>query len=152
MADVVDAATRSRMMASIRGRDTGPEITLRRALFARGYRYTLHSAGLPGRPDLTLAKYRAVVMVNGCFWHGHDCKYFRLPATNTPFWKAKINGNAERDARNIKELRALGWRVMIVWECALRGRAESDIDLLLDQIERWLRTNKSMGEICLAVK
>ena len=112
---------RSRMMASIRSRDTTPELKVRRALFARGFRYRVNVKKLPGSPDLVFPGRRAVVLVHGCFWHSHQgCHYFRLPKTRTEFWSAKLAANAARDARDVERLRALGWRVAVVWECATR--------------------------------
>lgn len=137
MTDVVDAATRSRMMAGIRGRDTRPEIALRRELHARGFRFRLHERKLPGRPDLVLPKWRAAVLVHGCFWHRHpDCRYATMPATRPEFWSAKFAGNVERDARNHAALLLLGWRVATVWECALRG---DRIRYSVDALSEWLR-------------
>jgi DNA mismatch endonuclease, patch repair protein len=138
--DKVSPETRSRMMAGIRGKDTEPERLLRATLFARGYRYRINSPDLPGKPDIKLTKHRAAIFVHGCFWHGHDCRYFRPPASNSGFWKEKIVRNRERDLRNLEELRAAGWRVCVVWECLIRSRAfrerQSDlIDVLADWIE-----------------
>ena len=147
MADVVDAATRSRMMAGIRGKDTRPEMVLRRGLHARGFRYRLHDRRLPGRPDLTLAKHRAVIFVNGCFWHGHDCHLFRLPATRREFWQQKIEGNQARDAAARTALLANGWRVMSVWECALKGRARRPLDEVLDEVANWLANGGTEGSV-----
>jgi DNA mismatch endonuclease (patch repair protein) len=118
--DVVDAATRSRMMASIRGKDTTPELFLRRALHAQGFRYRLGGSGLPGKPDLVFASRKTVVLVHGCFWHRHNCKYFKWPGSNKAFWQVKLDGNFARDNRVKKELIKLGWRVLTVWECELR--------------------------------
>jgi DNA mismatch endonuclease (patch repair protein) len=118
MADIVDRATRSRMMAGIRGRDTKPEITVRRYLHRRGFRFRLRGRRLPGRPDIVLPKYAAVVMVHGCFWHSHNgCKYAYKPKSNKSFWREKLAGNAARDNVNRRRLAKLGWRVFTVWEC-----------------------------------
>ena len=123
-------ATRSRIMASIRGKDTKPEMKVRRHLHAAGLRFSLHRKDLPGRPDVVLRKHRAVVLVQGCFWHGHDCKAGKMPKTRVEWWAAKIARNKERDATNLGKLRALGWRVFEVWECELRtpGRLGSLVD------------------------
>lgn len=138
MTDVVDRETRSRMMAGIRGRDTRPEIALRRALHARGLRYRLHGAGLPGRPDLVLARHRAVVFVHGCFWHRHrECRYATTPATREAFWAAKFQANVARDKKVEAELLAMDWRVGIVWECALRRSATTE--RTADVVEAWIR-------------
>lgn len=117
-------------MASIRGKDTKPEMKVRRYLHAAGLCFSLHRKNLPGRPDIVLAKHRAVVLVQGCFWHGHDCKAGKMPKTRVEWWSAKIARNKERDATNLGKLRAMGWRVFEVWECDLRttGRLESLVD------------------------
>lgn len=122
MPDVVDKATRSRMMGGIRGKDTRPELSLRKALHARGFRYRLHGKTLPGKPDLVFPRYRAVCFVHGCFWHRHPgCRYTTTPATRHDFWQAKFAANVARDERNYHRLFQEGWRVAIVWECSLRG-------------------------------
>lgn len=138
MADIVDSATRSRMMSGIRGRDTKPEILVRSLLHRQGFRFRLQVSTLPGRPDLVLPRYHAVIFVHGCFWHGHDCPLFRLPATRTEFWRSKIEGNQNRDRRVREDLLASGWRVAVVWECALRG-AGRDVEGVVGQLADWLR-------------
>ena len=138
MADVVDAATRSRMMAGIRGRDTRPELVIRRGLHARGYRYRLHSRRLPGRPDLAFASRKAVIFVQGCFWHGHGCPLFKWPATRAEWWRAKIEATRERDRTARDRLAAMGWRQLRVWECALKGPRRRDPDAVLDEVAAWL--------------
>lgn len=120
MTDVVDAATRSRMMAGIRGKNTRPELFLRKNLHAMGFRYRLGGKGLPGKPDIVFPKLRVVIFVHGCFWHMHECKYFKLPATNSQFWLEKLEGNVQRDRRVVDELRSKGWTVLTVWECEFR--------------------------------
>lgn len=145
MADVVDTATRSRMMAGIRGRDTAPELALRRALHRAGLRFRVHAKELPGRPDIVLPRWRAVVQVHGCFWHRHPgCRYATSPATRPEFWTAKFAGNVERDARNHAALRALGWRVATVWECALARDEAADTALRLAD---WIRGDGEALEI-----
>lgn len=120
MADIVDRATRSRMMGSIRGRDTQPELMVRRFLHSTGLRFRLHDRRLPGRPDIVLPAHRSVVQVHGCFWHQHPgCPLAYIPASNRRFWSEKLAGNHERDVRDTKNLRALGWRVFTVWECEI---------------------------------
>lgn len=137
MADVVDTNTRSRMMAGIRGKDTSPEIRLRKALHRAGFRFRLHSARLPGRPDIVLPKYRTVVLVHGCFWHRHaGCRNASVPKTNAAFWEAKFARNVERDAVAVGRLRDIGWRVCIVWECAIRQRGEQAV---VGEIAAWLK-------------
>jgi len=121
VADIVDKKTRSRMMAGIGGKDTKPEMTLRRALYAAGFCYRLHDRKLPGRPDIVMRKRNVAIFVHGCFWHRHaGCRYATTPATRPEFWQEKFCQNVERDARNIEALRAAGWRVAVVWECGLK--------------------------------
>jgi DNA mismatch endonuclease, patch repair protein len=140
MVDVHDRRTRSRNMAAIRSTDTRPEKTLRTELFRAGLRYRLHVSDLPGRPDLVFARHKAVVFVHGCFFHAHDCRYFKWPATNVAFWKTKIEGNRARDVRNVEALRAEGWRIFVVWECELRQKErEKRIRALAAAIRRPVR-------------
>ena len=138
MADVVDPATRSRMMSGIRGKNTRPELMIRRALHARGFRYRLHCKDLPGKPDLCLPKYRAVIFVHGCFWHGHDCHLFKWPKTRAAFWEAKVRRNREVDEAALTRLTAEGWRVATVWECALKGRERLSLEEVVDRCAGWL--------------
>jgi len=140
--DKIDPSRRSLNMSHIRSTGTNPERIVRSALFKRGYRFRVNYKRIPGRPDITLPKYRAVIFVNGCFWHGHeDCINFHLPASRTEFWKKKIEGNIERDRKEYEELEAMGWRICIVWECRLRGRNETvSIDKEIDRIENWLKS------------
>lgn len=120
MTDFLSPAERSDRMSRIRGKDTQPELALRKALHGLGLRYRLHGAGLPGKPDLVFPRYRAVVFVHGCFWHHHaGCNIATTPKTNTPFWLAKFEKNVARDARVTAQLETLGWRVFVVWECEL---------------------------------
>lgn len=130
---------RRRCMSHIRGKDTKPEILVRRGLHARGFRFRLQERKLPGRPDLTLPKYGVAVMVNGCFWHGHEgCRYATNPKSNSEFWDAKIARNRHRDEVTTAHLEALGWTVITVWECELRGKetAQARIDALAEEIRR----------------
>lgn len=125
MADIFDPEKRSSIMSLIKGRDTVPELIVRKYLFGRGLRYRIHSPGLPGKPDIVLPKYKAVVFVHGCFWHGHDqsvCKISGIPKSNVQFWSSKISRNIERDAIHTSALEALGWKVLVVWECSLAAR------------------------------
>lgn len=130
-------------MRAIRHKDTSPELLIRRALHARGFRFRLHDKQLPGKPDLVFPRYRAVVFVNGCFWHGHSCSLFKLPKTRTDFWLAKIGGNVSRDAAAREALLAQGWRVATVWECALRGRHRPPMDDVIHGLAEWLVNNRS---------
>lgn len=121
--DMFTTQKRSRIMASIQSRNTRPEIIVRRFLFSRGFRFRLHDRKLPGSPDIILPKYRTVIFINGCFWHGHEgCHLYRLPKTNTDFWEAKIMRNRQRDHRDMLLLQEKGWKVLVVWECEIRAR------------------------------
>ena len=140
MADIVDRETRSRMMSGIRGSNTKLELLVRRALHAKGFRFRLGGAGLPGRPDLVLPRYTTAIFVHGCFWHGHDCPLFRLPKTRREFWRNKIDSNKSRDERVLGQLADMGWRTNVVWECSLRGVGESDRTVFFDALSTWIRT------------
>ena len=139
MPDKLTPEQRRRCMSSIRGKDTKPEILVRQGLHARGFRFRLQERKLPGRPDLTLPKYGVAVMVNGCFWHGHEgCRYATRPQSNSEFWDAKIARNRHRDEVTGAHLEALGWTVITVWECELKGKeaAMARIDALAEEIRR----------------
>ena len=138
--DVVEPAVRSRMMRGIRGSDTKPELIVRQFLHAHGFRFRLHVAGLPGKPDLVLPRFRAVVFVNGCFWHAHPgCRYFKAPATRPDFWTDKMAKNRLRDERVVAQLKGSGWRVAQVWECYLRARLD------LKPLAEWIRDTGNSG-------
>ncbi|WP_404835393.1 very short patch repair endonuclease [Aeromonas media] len=147
--DIVDASTRSKQMSGIRSIDTAPDLLIRSMLHKAGFRFRLHTITLPGKPDLWLARYRAVIEVNGCFWHGHGhgCHLYKLPATRTEFWQAKISANSNRDSRHLAELKLLGIRRLIVWECALKGRYRHDPERLLEVIAWWLTSYCESAEI-----
>ncbi|MEO1989241.1 MAG: very short patch repair endonuclease [Martelella sp.] len=147
MVDTVSPEVRSRMMSGIRGKDTKPEIVIRKALHAAGFRYRLHDRRLPGKPDMVFPKYRAVLFIHGCFWHGHDCHLFRLPSTRAEFWKAKIEGNVARDRAATEQLQTAGWRVGTVWECALKGREKLEFAAVAGQLADWLRSDGSAIEL-----
>ena len=130
MADVMTPEQRSRCMAAIKGKDTKPEMIVRKYLFSRGLRFRVQVKKLPGNPDIVLPKYKTVIFVNGCLWHGHEgCKYFRLPKSNVEFWKEKIERNIERDRESMQALLDLGWKVIRVWECELRNKANREVTL-----------------------
>lgn len=150
MIDIVDRQTRARMMSGVRSKNTQPEMVIRKALHQRGYRYRLHDKSLPGRPDLVFPGKKAVIQVQGCFWHMHGCHLFRWPSTRVDFWQQKIEGNARRDQRNLFLLNAAGWRVLTVWECALKGPHRLDLDKLVDEIERWICSGKGNQELSSA--
>jgi DNA mismatch endonuclease (patch repair protein) len=121
MADVHEPEIRSYNMSQIKGKDTKPEILVRKFLFSKGFRYRLHDKKLPGKPDIVFPKYNSVLFVHGCFWHGHEeCKYFVVPKTRTEWWLDKINGNKRKDAKNAEMLKNEGWNVLTVWECELK--------------------------------
>lgn len=126
MADFLSPTARSARMASVRQAGTSPEVIVRRALHALGFRFRLNPATLPGRPDIVLPRYRVAVFVHGCFWHGHACRAGRMPAVRTDYWRPKIQENRRRDRRKCDALRRLGWRVLTVWECGLRTKAAAD--------------------------
>ncbi|MER8470442.1 very short patch repair endonuclease [Mesorhizobium sp. M1328] len=148
MADIVSPEVRSRMMAGIRGVNTRPEMILRLALHAGGFRYRLHDRRLPGRPDMVFPRRRAVLFAHGCFWHGHDCHLFRLPGTRPEFWREKIARNRERDDAAERALAGLGWRCGVVWECAIRGRTALALDDVIARCAAWLES----GELQLTVR
>lgn len=121
---------RTRCMAAVKGKDTKPEMIVRKYLFSRGLRFRVQVRKLPGTPDIVMPKYKTVIFVNGCFWHGHeDCKYFRLPKSNVEFWKEKIERNIERDRESMQALLDLGWNVIRVWECELRKKPNREYTL-----------------------
>jgi len=145
MADTVTPEIRSRIMSAVRGKDTQPEMAIRRGLHSLGFRYVLHDRRLPGKPDLAFPKYRAVIFVEGCFWHGHEgCKLFRLPSTRTDYWRDKIARNVERDRATRGALDGLGWRHLTVWECAIRGKGAEDA---VRQAADWLSGGRGSAEI-----
>ncbi|PJI45639.1 MAG: very short patch repair endonuclease [Rhizobium sp.] len=141
MADIVDKQTRSRMMAGIRGKDTKPELVLRRALHARGFRFRLHAKDVPGRPDLVFSKHRAVVFVHGCFWHRHEgCRFATIPSTRPEFWQEKFEANVARDSAVVETLLNRGWRVATVWECALRK--PDAVQATTESVALWLASGE----------
>ena len=121
MADVHDKATRSYNMSRIKGKDTKPEMLVRRYLHAHGYRYRLHVKDMPGKPDIVLPKYKTVIFIHGCFWHGHEgCKYYVVPKTRTDWWLNKINTNIANDHKAVAALQQAGWKIITLWECELK--------------------------------
>lgn len=146
MTDIVDSQTRSRMMAGIRGKDTKPELALRRSLHALGFRYRLHVKGILGKPDLVLPKYKAVIFVHGCFWHRHrGCRYASTPATRPAFWAAKFEANVARDEAVREALLRSEWRVATVWECALR--TETGLAAARAILSDWLQGGSTTIEV-----
>lgn len=143
MVDVVDSSTRSRMMAGIRGKDTKPELQVRRYLHSQGFRYRLHDGRLPGRPDIIMPKYKLAILVHGCFWHRHrGCRYATTPEQNREKWAEKFRQNVERDEKQVRQLIDRGWRVLVVWECGLRTPSP-DLSWLAKHIRS---TGKSYAE------
>jgi DNA mismatch endonuclease (patch repair protein) len=141
--DVLTIEQRRLNMSRIKARDTKPELVLRRALHANGFRYRLHVRDLPGCPDLVFPKHKVVAFVHGCFWHGHRCHLFKLPKTNRGFWKKKIEGNLSRDKRQIKLLQVNGWRVLTVWECALKGSGRMPVNEVEELSGRFIKSKKA---------
>lgn len=134
-------------MSGIRSRNTTSEWTVRKILHHAGFRFRLHVGSLPGRPDIVLPRWKAVIHVHGCFWHGHDCHFFRVPATDTEKWLAKFQANRRRDDVVAQQLEVLGWRQLSVWECALRGRSRLPRDAVAAQLTEWLQSGSGTGEI-----
>jgi len=136
MADVHDKAIRSKNMAAIKSKNTKPEMLVRKFLHANGYRYRLHDSKLPGKPDIVLPKYKTVIFVHGCFWHGHkNCKYFVVPKTRTEWWLNKINGNIVNDAKAAKALKIEGWKIINLWECNLKSsKTDKTLTALLKKL------------------
>ena len=134
MADIVTPDVRSRMMAGIKGKDTKPELLIRKLLFAKGFRYRLHVKDLPGKPDLVFPRYRAVVFIHGCFWHRHGrCPLTRWPKSKLEFWKPKLEANKKRDRKNLSKLHSMHWEVLVIWECEIRNR-----DSLIQRLRTFL--------------
>ena len=153
MSDTMTREQRHYCMSRIRGKDTRPEMVVRRWLHSAGFRYSVHSRRLPGCPDIVLRRYHTVIFINGCFWHGHPgCDTFRMPRSNVEFWQEKIRRNKERDAQEVAALEALGWNVIVVWECELSRRAR-DLTLrnLVDAVRRNIEP-ESIHPIPLSVR
>jgi DNA mismatch endonuclease (patch repair protein) len=148
MTDIVSKEKRSQMMAGIKSTNTKLEVLIRRALFARGFRFRIHSKTIPGKPDIALPKYRAVIFVHGCFWHGHACSLFKTPSTRIDFWLAKFESNQHRDRVVASLLFETGWRSLIIWECALRGANAETLLKIFDKVENWIKSEKPSEELC----
>lgn len=146
MADVVSPAKRSQMMSGIKGKNSAPEMRVRKALFAMGHRYRLHRRDLPGTPDIAMPGRQIAIFVHGCFWHAHrGCKYAKTPSTRTEFWTAKLQGNVDRDRRAADKLAEMGWRVLTIWECSTR-HPEATAGLP-EALRAWIDTGEAVGEI-----
>lgn len=129
-------------MAAVRARDTKPELMIRNALHVAGLRYRLNVRDLPGKPDIVLPRYRAVVFVHGCFWHRHECDLFRWPESRTEFWREKLDANAARDEKAADALDTAGWRQAVIWECALKGRKKRDFQDTMQRLIAWIRSDE----------
>lgn len=145
--DIVSSIKRSEMMAGIRNKNTRPEMQVRKGLHALGFRYRIHAKDLPGKPDIVLPKYKTVIFVHGCFWHGHNCHLFKMPQTKTAFWSEKISKNRLNDDLAIARLQQLGWSIILVWECSLKGREKLDLETFLNLLTLQIRSPKSIQEI-----
>lgn len=141
MADALSSERRSALMSRVGQKNTGPELAVRRMLYAAGWRYRLHRKGLPGTPDIVFVSRRAALFVHGCFWHGHSCRLGRLPKSRREFWEAKIAANRERDTKKVLQLVDQGWRVMTIWQCSLK-----DQQRMLRDVEGFLRGDRAIAE------
>ncbi len=134
-------------MSGIRGKNTKPELVIRKGLHALGFRFRLHDRTLPGKPDLVLSKYRAVILIHGCFWHGHDCHLFKWPSSRPDFWCKKIGKNKENDEKTMKNLKTEGWRILTIWECAIKGHTRKPLNGVITESAMWLAGRKKEAEI-----
>lgn len=134
-------------MSGIRSKNTKPELMFRRALHALGFRYRLHARDVPGKPDLVFPKYRAVLLIHGCFWHGHDCNLFKLPTTRREFWRTKFDRNRRRDEEVRGMLNDADWRHLTIWECAVRGRKKIGFEHALNEVIEWLTSESDSKEL-----
>jgi DNA mismatch endonuclease (patch repair protein) len=150
MTDVHTLEQRTYNMSRIKSKNTRPELEIRKLLYKRGFRYRLHRKELPGKPDLVFPKHKAVIFINGCFWHHHDCRLFKIPETRKAWWEKKLTKNKKRDKKNLSHLLHNGWRVMVIWECSFRGKKKIDSDKILQIvgiISKWLKGNRALKEI-----
>lgn len=147
MVDIVDSTTRSIMMSKIRSKNTKPELLIRSLLHRRGFRFRVHVKDLPGKPDIVLAKYKAAIFINGCFWHGHQgCSLFKLPGTRSDFWEQKIARNQINDNKAIVALLEKNWRIAIIWECSIRGKNRNP-EQVITLIANWLQGSEVFLEV-----
>lgn len=144
MVDVLRPENRRLNMSRIRGKNTKPELLVRRGLHSRGVRYRLHDRSLPGRPDLVFPRFHTVAFIHGCFWHAHACTLSQMPATNADFWRHKLAANAVRDRKAIDDVKAAGWRVLVIWECSLRGPRRHDFGVLIEQCCHFIRSSRDL--------
>ena len=146
MTDVVDCAKRSLMMSGIKNKNTKPELLIRSFLHRRGFRYRLHSSKLPGKPDIVLKKYNAIIFIHGCFWHGHGCRLFKWPKSRSNFWKLKIEYNKQNDRNVMLKLFKLNYRVCVIWECSIKG-ASKELLAVFTKLSDWLCSDSKFLEI-----
>lgn len=147
MVDRLDTRTRSRVMSKVHGKDTQPEMVVRRGLHGLGFRYLLHCEALPGKPDLVFPKYRAIILINGCFWHKHDCHRFIWPTARRNFWRRKIESNVSRDRDNLKYYADHNWKVLQIWECSIVGAKRRKTSEVVNTAANWLRFDEQDAEI-----
>lgn len=147
MASKISNDSHRKAMSLVKVKGTGIEMWLRLRLYARGFRYRVNVKDLPGKPDIVLSKYKCVIFVNGCFWHLHDCHFFQWPKRNKDWWRVKISTNRKRDLEVQDKLRELGWRVMVVWKCAIQGTTKLDEEHLLELVFSWIRDGGPLLEI-----
>lgn len=147
MSDVHTTEQRRRNMSAIRHQNTKPELLIRSELHKRGLRFRIHRKDLPGKPDIVLPRFNTVIFINGCFWHGHECHLFHWPKTRETFWRNKIGGNVIRDSKNSEKLLTGGYRVLTVWECAIKGKHKIDTNELTDRVSNWIKSSSRQYEI-----
>ncbi|WP_194867594.1 very short patch repair endonuclease [Pseudoalteromonas sp. PPB1] len=147
MADVHNKDSRQKNMAAIRSKNSRPERFIRLQLATLGFHYVTNKKSLPGTPDIVIKKFKAIIFVNGCFWHGHNCHLFKVPQTNTKFWISKIHSNTVRDKEVVAKLMAQGWRILIVWECSMKGANKLRKKDLLDRMEEWILRGDNYSEL-----
>lgn len=135
------------MMSGIRGKNTRPELLIRKYLHGYGFRYRIHDKRLPGKPDIVLSRYRAVILIHGCFWHGHNCHLFKWPSSNEAFWREKITKNITVDELAVTLLHERNWRILKIWECALKGKLRWPLEVMMDEIIYWLKAGNMAYEI-----
>jgi len=152
VSDTVTPEVRSRMMSGIRAKNTKPELAIRKRLHALGFRYRIHDKRKPGKPDIVLPRYHAVILIHGCFWHGHDCHLFRIPATRQEFWQPKIEHNRLNDQKALEQLLHDRWRVLIIWECSIKGKQRLPVDEVIKTTVEWLQSDDSCSCIRGEVK
>jgi len=147
MADIVSSEKRSQMMAGIKGKNTKPELLIRKALHKLGFRYRLHEKKLAGKPDIVFPKHKAALFIHGCFWHGHNCHLFKWPSSRADFWRQKIKRNQQVDKTSFDKLVSEGWRIGVIWECSLKGKTKRSFDYIVAETARWLCSEEKHLEI-----